>query len=252
MMDSEIDQKTDPREGLGDLSGLCRIGGYAAFALIVYCLATLAQIAIVGVGAPPTAAGVFDMVHGHRIEGLLRLDLVTIVAMPLYYLLFLGLFAALKAVDHANTLLATCMAFVGTTLVLATPTALPMLPLSARYAAATSDAVRNQLLAAGEAVMATDMWHGSGAILGGVLLQCGAVLICVVMLRSSAFGKATAWLGIVMFGVDLGHIVLGPFVPYSGMILMAIAGPLYPIWFFLVGRRLLQLAGKERAVPLRN
>jgi hypothetical protein len=36
------------------------------------------------------------------------------------------------------------------------------------------------------------------------------------------------------------------------MILMAIAGPLYPIWFFLVGRRLLQLAGKERAVPLRN
>jgi hypothetical protein len=100
------------------------------------------------------------------------------------------------------------------------------------------------MLAAGDAVMAADIWHNTGAILGGILVQCGAVLISIVMLRGGVFSKATAWLGIVMHALDLGHIVGGLFVPASGFVLMAIAGPLYPIWFFLVGRRLLQLAAR--------
>ncbi len=99
-----------------------------------------------------------------------------------------------------------------------------------------------QLLAAGEAIMAADIWHATGAILGGVLVQCGAVLISVVMLRGGVFSKTTAWLGIVMHGLDLAHIVGGQFLPGAGVVLMAIAGPLYPVWFFLVGRRLLRLA----------
>jgi hypothetical protein len=133
------------------------------------------------------------------------------------------------------------------TLLLATPTALSMLPLSDKFAAATTDAARAQLLAAGEAIMGADIWHGTGAILGGVLLQCGAVLICCVMLRGGVFGKATVWLGIVMHSLDLAHIVCGLFVPAAGVVLMAIAGPLYPIWLFLIGRGLLKLAsGKDR------
>ena len=58
-------------------------------------------------------------------------------------------------------------------------------------------------------MLATDIWHSTSAILGGVLLQCGAVLISVVMLRSSVFSKTTAWLGIVMHGLDLAHILCG-------------------------------------------
>jgi len=90
--------------------------------------------------------------------------------------------------------------------------------------------------------MAADIWQSTAAILGGVLLQCGAVLICIVMLRGGIFGKATAWLGIVMHALDLAHIVGGLFLPISGVVLMAIAGPLYPIWLFLVGRKLMQLS----------
>jgi hypothetical protein len=165
--------------------------------------------------------------------------------MPLYYLLFLGLYAALRKSDRANALLSTVLAFAGLTLVLSTPTALSLVPLSDRFAAATGDAARKQLLAAGEALMAADIWHSTGAILGGVLMQCGAVLISIVMLRGGVFGKATAWLGIVMHALDLAHIVGGLFVPVSGVVLMAIAGPLYPIWFFLVGRRLLQIAAEK-------
>jgi hypothetical protein len=71
------------------------------------------------------------------------------------------------------------------------------------------------------------------------------VLISVVMLRGNVFRKTTAYLGIVMHGLDLVHIVSGIFLPVSGVVLMAIAGPLYPIWLFLVGRRLLQLAARQ-------
>jgi hypothetical protein len=132
------------------------------------------------------------------------------------------------------------LAFVGVTLALATPTALSMMMLGDRHADATSEAARMQLQAAGEAILASDIWHGTGAIMGGILVQSGAVLICIVMLRSRDFGKATAYLGIGMHGLDLAHILLGLFLPAAGIVLMAIAGPLYPIWFLLVGRGLLR------------
>jgi len=222
-------------------NGLCRIGGIAALLLLIYSLATMVQMIVLG-GQPTSAAQAFDLLQHHRVVGLLRLDLPTVALLPLYYLLFLGLFAALRASDYVNSLLSTALAFVGTTLVLATPTALSMIPLSDKFAAATSDAARNQLLAAGEAIMAADIWHSTGAILGAVLLQCGALLISVVMLRGQVFTKTTAWLGIVMHAFDLAHILGGLFLPVSGMILLAIAGPLYPVWFLLVALRLLKLA----------
>ena len=105
--------------------------------------------------------------------------------MPLYYFLFLGLFAALRRTDRANAILSTALAFVGVTLLLATPTALSMFSLSQKYAAATTDAMRTQFLAAGEAILATDIWHGTGAVVGGVLVQSGAVLISRSMLPNT-------------------------------------------------------------------
>ncbi len=243
-MNSEHECKRAAQDERGDLDHLCRIGGIAALLLLIYSLATMVQMIVLG-GQPTSAAQAFDLLQHHRLVGVLRLDLPTVAALPLYYLLFLGLFAALRRSNRANALLSTVLAFAGVTLVLATPTALSMLPLSDKFASATSDAARNQLLAAGEAIMAADIWHSTSAILGGVLLQCGAILISVVMLRGRVFTKTTAWLGIVMHGLDLAHIVGGLFLPVSGVILMAIAGPLYPIWFFLIGRRLLKLASNK-------
>jgi len=239
---------SEPDKAPGDLRGLCRMGAVAAFVLIAYSLATMVQMVVLG-GQPTTASEAFSLLQSHRAVGLLRLDLPTIALMPLYYLLFLGLYAALRRTSRTYALLATTLACAGLTLLLATPGPLSMLSLSDKYATASSDAVRAQLLAAGEALMAADLWHGTGAILGGILLQCGAVLICCVMLRGSVFGKATAWLGIVMHSLDLAHIVCGLFLPVFSIVFLAIAGPLYPIWFFLIGRTLLKLAAQNASAP---
>lgn len=231
-----------------NLSSLCRLGGIASLLLMFYSLATMVQLVVLG-GQPSSAAQAFNLLQHHRAVALLRLDLPTIAIMPFYYLLFLGLFAALRRTSYTNALLSTLLAFVGVTLVLATPTALSMVPLSDKFAAATSDAERSQLLAVGEALLATDIWHSTGAIVGGVLIQSGAILISLVMLRGNVFTKLTAWLGIVMHGLDLAHIVGGLILPVAGVVLMAIAGPLYPIWLILIGLRLLKLAKNNEPEP---
>jgi hypothetical protein len=245
----ERDQATGVGSDDRGWDALCWVGGVATFILMAYSLATMVQLVVLG-GQPTTAAEAFSLLQNSRVLGLLRLDLPTVLVLPLYYLVFLGLFAALRRSDAAYATLSTSLAFAGVTLVLATPTALSMLSLSEKYAAATTEPMRLQFLAAGEAVMAADIWHGTGAIIGGLLLQSGAVLISVVMLRSNVFSKTVAYVGIVTHGLDLAHILMAPLVPGAGFVLMVIAGPLYLIWFPLVGRRLHQLGQRRASLPV--
>jgi hypothetical protein len=242
-VDSSASQgaSTDKDSPSSDLRGLCRIAGIAAFILIVYSVATIVQMLILG-GQPATAAEAFNLLQKNKLVGLLRLDLPTVFAMPLYYLFYLGLYAALRQTNRALALLLASIGFAGVTLALATPTALSMLSLSDKFASATSEAMRAHYLAAGESVLATDIWHGTGAIVGGVLGETVCLLFSVLMLRSRVFGRATAYVGIVTHSFDLAHFFLGFFLPRMGVACMAIAGPLYPVWFFLVGCRLIQIS----------
>jgi len=222
---------------------ICRAAGVAAFIFLFYCLATMVQIAILG-GPPDSVAEAFRALQQNKLLGLLRLDFATVLVLPLYYLLFFGLFAALKDTDRTQAAVGTVLVFLGVTLVLAMPTALPLMALSDKYADATSEAMKAHYLAAGEAVLATDIWHGTGAYMGGIFVQTGAVWISFVMLRG-VFSKATAYVGIITHGLDLVHILFAPFLPKVASIFMIISGLGYPVWSFLVGRRLLQLGNAE-------
>jgi len=223
---------------------ICRAAGVAAFVFLIYCLATMVQIAIFG-GPPDSVAEAFRALQQNKLLGLLRLDFATVLVLPLYYLLFFGLFAALRDTDRTHAAIGTVLVFLGVTLVLAMPTALPLMALSDKYATATSDAMKAHFLAAGEAVLATDIWHGTGAYMGGLFVQAGAVWISFVMLRG-VFSKVTAYVGIITHGLDLVHILFVPFFPKVAAIFMIISGLGYPVWLFLVGRRLLQLGRPKR------
>jgi hypothetical protein len=223
---------------------LYTLGGVAALILLAYSLATMIIMVAIG-GQPETAQEGLAMLQNNRLLGFLRMDGLTILVMPLYYLLFLDIYTALKKTDNAYATLATVLVFAGLTLLLATPSAFSWLSLSDKFAEATSEAQRNQLLAAGEAILASDMWHGSGPILGSILLQTGALLISVVMLWGKAFGKATAYVGVVMHGLDLARILIGLIFPSLSIIFMAVAGPLYLVWFPLLARDLFRLGRNE-------
>ncbi len=219
----------------------CRMGSASTWALMLYSLATMVILFALG-GQPASAQEGFEMLRQNRITGLLRLDVLSILVMPLYYVLFLSLYRALRRSGEALAPVATLLVFAGLTLFLATPSAFSWLPLSDRFWAATDPQMKSRLLAAGEAILASDMWHGSGAIVGGMLLQTGTLLISIAMLRSRAFGKWTAWVGIITHGLDLLHIPLELVFPGYGNPLMFIAGPLYLLWVPLVARDLARLA----------
>jgi hypothetical protein len=204
------------------------------------------MLLLITIGGPPeNARETFSLLQGHRLRGLLRLDLLTILIMPFYYVLFLALYAALRKTNDAAAILATVLAFAGVTLVLATPSAFSWIDLSDKFAAAADGAQRERLLAAGEAIFASDLWHGSGARIGGALLLIGALLISVAMLRTSNFGKATAYAGIATHGLDLARILIAVFSSTGAVAMMAIAGPLYLLWFPLLARDLYRLGKKQ-------
>jgi hypothetical protein len=219
---------------------LYRIGGIAALIFIVYSLATMIFAFGIG-GRPETVDEVFNLLETHRLVGLIRLDALTVITIPFYYPLFLSIYMALKKTHPSYTTLATLLAFAGITLFLATPSAFSLIPLSDKYAVATTAAEKAQLLAAGEALLASDMFHATGAMLGGTLLMIAELALSVVMLSSSDFGKATAIVGIFTYGLDITHFIAGAFSPKAGEIVMAIAGTLYLVWFILVARDLFRL-----------
>jgi hypothetical protein len=233
-------QVTDAETIDPDWKGLCKIGGVATLISLVCSLTTMIVMIVMG-GEPSTANEYFTLLQSDRVVGLLRLDFPSVINLTFYYLMFFGLYAALRRVDGAYAALATALAFVGVTLWLATHSAFSMISLSDQYAAATTDAQRSQLLAAGEAIIGSDMWHSTGGRMGSILLQSAAVLISVIMLRSKVFSRVTAYVGILTHGLDLAHLIIGIFVPGIGDLLMAMAGTLYLLWFPLVGRRLFQL-----------
>ena len=220
---------------------LYKLCGVAAIIFIVYSLITMVQMVGIG-GMPTTAEEGFVLLQENRMAGLLRLDILTLFTLPLYYLLFFGLYGALRRTNEVYATLAILLGCVGLTLVLATPSALSFVTLSDRFAAAATEAQRAHFLAAGEAMLASDLWHGSGARLGGLLLQIAWVLTSVVMLGNRNFGRFTTYTGLVAHGVDLARILLGFFFSVLDIPLMAIAGPLYLVWFPLLARDLFRLS----------
>ncbi len=222
------------------LHSLCKAGGIASFVFIVYSLITMVVLNVLG-GQPTTAMEAFSMLQTNRLLGLLRMDLLTIIFIPLYYLIFLGIFLALNGKKNVWAIIALLSIFVGVTLLLATPSVFSMLNLSDKYALATSENQQNHFIAAGEAILASDMWHGTGAILGGGLIQFGALVLSILMLPGHVFNKFTAYVGIVTHGLDLAHIIFLLVVPTVGVMLLIVAGTLYLLWFPLVGVRLIQI-----------
>lgn len=222
-------------------AGFCRYGAWAAVVLLIYSLLTMLILGLLG-GAPETAQACFEMIQKNVAIALLRLDVLTVLVMPVFCVLYAGLYSALRRERYVLALLSCASSVMGVTLILANASPASLLYLSDQYAAATAESRRALLVAAGEAVISADMWHGTAAKMGGLLLQIAGVAISVAMLRTAVFSKAIGYSGLAAHGLDLLHIVIGFFAPKAAILAMAIAGPLYLIWFPLVARRCFQLA----------
>ena len=212
---------------------LYRVGG-AAGPIVVLMIPI--QIIIFVVWPPPeNLIGWFALFQNNRLIGLLDMDLLLMVDQVLIVLVLLALYIALKRTSPSFMIIGLTVGLVGIAVYFASNPAFSMLLLSDQYAAATTEAQRSILLAAGQAMLA--LYQGTAYDVGYALEGVALLIIPAVMLRSTLFSKKTAYVGILM-----GLMSLVP--PTAGTIgLLFSFASLVPleIWLILIARRLFQL-----------
>jgi hypothetical protein len=229
--------------------GLYRASGIAALiAAIIFRRWLGAEVALFSAQEPPsTVIGWFTLLQSNRLLGLTFLNVFDIVNYALVGLIFLGLYAALRRANRSYMTLATMLGGVGIAVYFASNQAFALLSLSDQYAAATTDAHRSMILAAGQALLTmNDFSQGGGGInLSFYLVTLAGLIMAVVMLRSSIFSKATAYVGILANVFGLGVILTLAFAPTMTFIPLSASAPFLLIWYILIGLRLLRLARRE-------
>ena len=131
--------------------------------------------------------------------GLLSLDLLYILNSALLSIIYLALYIALKRISESLMAIALTLGLVGIAAYFPSNTAFEMLSLSNQYAAATTDAQRTILLAAGQAMLA--IYTGTAFNVYYVMNAIALLIISVVMLRGNIFSRVTAYVGCQFAGV---------------------------------------------------
>jgi hypothetical protein len=204
----------------------------------------LRSVGIINVGptTPPVAVvDWFGLLQNNRLVGLTLLGLFDVVNYALVGLMFLALCVALRRASRSYMVVAASLSFVGIAVYLASNQALTMLSLSDQYAAATTEAQRSLLLAAGQATLAIHQnagYEGTGLYLSFFLVTVAGLIISVVMLRSDTFGKVTAYMGILANGFGLGYYLALAFAPALVALPLSVSALFLLAWYVLIGRQL--------------
>ncbi|MGD2034503.1 MAG: DUF4386 family protein, partial [Bacteroidales bacterium] len=181
---------------------LYKAGGLTAFLFLAYSLASILIFITIKEGYPQTAGECFSMLKENRFIALLRLDIVSVIIIPFYYLLFFSLYQSLKKNHELISKIALFCILAGITIFIAGVNIVSILIVSDKYHSAASPELKQQLLAACEGMLASDMWVNSGAIIRGILIETGAIIFSVIMLKTLIFNKFTGWTGLVTHGFD--------------------------------------------------
>jgi hypothetical protein len=235
----------DLTRGRSELKSLCVIGGVAA----VLQLATILAMVVVGAASGSTAASaqeIFELQQQNRVQSILQGDALTTTLIGLYLGTIPALYVALKRVSPVYAALAALCSIMAVLLAFAGDTTFSLLRLGDLYAAAESDALRVQYLAAGEAVISLGVWNHSSAYAAGILLQGAGVVLSVIMLRSRDFHKLTAWTGLIGNALDLVQHLIHPFAPSASDAIKMVMGVPYLLWFVMLAWDMLRL-GLRRA-----
>ncbi len=237
-------------------NGLYRAGGIAALlAGVLFRRNIAAEIALFSQhGSPASAGDWFALLQDNRLLGLVSLNILDVVNYALLALMFLALLAVLRPANKSVMAIAAAFGFLGIAVYLASNTALSMLSLSNQYAAATSEAQQVHLLGAGEAMLAINRFASAGApgsagYVSLLLVAAAGLITSLVMLRSRAFNRATAYVGILAAALDLAYCTA--YLSLPGVEMLAVffipaAGLLLMVWHILIGWRLLRLG---KAMP---
>jgi hypothetical protein len=218
---------------------LYRIGTVACIAFpVTIVLAVIAYLFWPYTPGFTSVAEIYATLQESKLAGLVSFDLSVVILMPIMIPQLLATYAALKRVNESYAMIALVLGLMGVVLWLAARPLVEMVVLSDQYAAATSDAARSQTLAAGEALSA--LFNGTMWVLSQFAIALSYTISALLMLRSRAFGRATAYvgLGLSVFGYLFWIPVIGPILSLLG----TVGGV---VWYVLLARDLYHLGWKR-------
>ncbi len=229
-METTSAEATDPRWKV-----LYQLGGIAALAMIAIIVIQL----IIFMAAPPPLTGTaldwFQLFQKNKLIGLIDFELLMVIYTVLSVPLALALYFALRRADQAFAALFIVLGLIGVTCLIVARPAFEMLYLSDRFAAAVTEAQKVSLLAAGEAKLAT--FHGTAFQFSYWLGSINGLIISLVMLKTTIFSRATAYVRIGSSVFDFGILV-----PVIGVYLSIFSVLFLFAWSIMLARRLFQLA----------
>lgn len=170
---------------------LYKAGGWISILFLIYSFVTILILVFLDGGYPETARECFDMIKENRFVALLRLDIASVIVIPFYYLLFFSLYQALKKDYKLIAKVAFFSTFAGVTIFISGVNLASIITLSDKFHETTSPEMKQHLLAACEGMLASDMWINTGAIIRGILIESGAIIFSILMLKTLIFSKAT-------------------------------------------------------------
>lgn len=222
---------------------LYRIGGISSI-----LIAVLVIFAIIAFFIWPFKPGftstenIFTTLQTDRLGGLMSLDLPFIVIVLINILPLLALYVALKRVNEPYALIALVSGLIAVVALIPSRPLAELVLLSEKYATATTEVAKSQYLAAGESLHA--LFNGTAWMVYTILTGGSTLISSLLMIRSNAFSKVTAYIGICS-----GIGGPGIFIPVVGIPLSLLATLGGVIWYILISRRLLQLGRQSQPLP---
>lgn len=237
---------TQSEERISKWHRIYKIGGVAALSAVLVALLEITITFLPGSNVPQeTVLDWFMLLQENWFLGLRNLGLLNIILNTLAILTFFALYAAHRQdANQPFAALAMIISFAGIVVFYATNRAFPMLDLSNQYAAATTEAQRAILEAAGQSMLSVGQSHTPGTFLGFFLSEVAGVLMSIVMLQSKIFSRTNAYAGILGFVLLLIFEFLSSFVTGlsdTTMIFAMLGGLSSMIWYILIARRLFEL-----------
>jgi hypothetical protein len=233
--------------GFTQWNNIYRIGAAAALGAVLVGVIEIAINFLPGGNTTQnTALDWFRLYQENTFMGLRDMGLLNIILNSLSILFYFALYAAFRQDrNHPFAALTVLIAFLGLSIFFANNRAFPMLELSKQYAAATTEAQRAVLVAAGQSMLSVGKSHSPGTFLGFFFAEAAGIIISTLMLRSTVFSKATAFAGILGFGFLLIFEFFASFVTglSTAAVILAMVGGLSSMtWYILIARRLFQLS----------
>ena len=206
---------------------LYRAGGVSALLFVLLVVVPVALVFLAPL--PPTeGAPLLEYIAEHKAV----------------YLTQLVSFVALKDLDKSTVVIGGLFGVASEIIALAlgsSPQSLHggLMILSDAYAAAGTEGERAGLVNAAEALIAA-----TNAVSWGGILTAAGILVLSLVMRRGVFGRSTAIIGILAGSVGILSEAFRPLIGSAYLLY----GLLLPIWFAMVGWRLLRLERQDRDV----